>query len=213
MQRGEKRLRGFFMTFAFSAWRLDERRNRASSLAEVLIVLLILVVIAAVFSLASHHLIVRAKQAKTKEDHRALADALQVYLIDYQDVPSTDQGLAPLVATRKYPVLPLDPFSAKHEEYFFMRHPLADDDEDFDAGQGNIQFILAGVGPNGKSDLLEFLYTPEEEEEPNLLNQKKLIIGENSKKRRQLTELDLLNLSYDPTNGTKSRGDIIKIQR
>lgn len=209
------------MTFASPEWQRRARRNRASSLMEVMLVLAILVVIAAVFSMASHELIVRAKTAKTKDDHRLLANALQSYRWDHPDFPSTDQGMEPLVATHLRDTLPRDPFAPQSMPYLFVRRPLADSEDELSGDNGEVNFIIASVGPNGKSDIMNFLYPPKEPEKINVgppkTGQKSTAEGgpeedKEDRKPKKLTMLDLMNLTYDPTNGAKSKGDIIKIQ-
>jgi hypothetical protein len=126
----------------------------------------------------------RSKPSRVRDvDLRAIATALEAYFIDNNTYPSSCAALTTPVAFLSE--LPYDPFAAKHTPYCYYIDP---------AGKG---WILWSAGPDKKHDLtsqnIAGIYKPEDLNMPN--------------------NPALLALTYDPTNGANSHGDIWRMKQ
>lgn len=73
------------------------RRSRGFTLIEVMVVVVILGILAAIVVPKVMDNPDKARQAKARQDIRALESALNMYKLDNYNYPSTDQGLEALV--------------------------------------------------------------------------------------------------------------------
>ncbi|MFC1601544.1 type II secretion system protein GspG [Candidatus Sumerlaeota bacterium] len=184
------------------------RSVRGSSAVEMLIVTAILVIIASIFALASHHLIIRARHTKSIEDHRAIMNVISTYQSDHQRFPTEQDGLQALVYPRDYiSTLPSDPFGETGSRVSYEYY------ENVPTKNGIVPFVLVSVGPDQKSDLKAYM------ERYHTLSDPVTAMSRASDRPttdpallRSLTT-DLLNITYDPTNGLNSPGDIITFSK
>jgi len=159
-------------------------------------------VLVAFFIYSSRYLMVSTQVSRVKEEHRILTRALQNYQADYGTFPDNKNGLHALYGPIAYIVrVPKDPFSqGEPQEYLYIASP-----------GGGYRWLLISDGPDGDCDLLEALgmnrrqlsvVFGEKEDEPNTLSLPAERISQ------------VLNLvTYDPTNGLISGGDIITVGR
>lgn len=188
-------------------------KRSGASLMEILVVVTILIVISSVFAFASHYLIIRAKCTKSYEDMRVLAQGVEHFQADKGQYPDSEEGFSVLQGTVNYvQSIPKDPFGPKEaKDYVYISNP------EFHSTR---PFIIAGAGPNGKLDIEEYvarkLKAEEEQELDDGFQPKSATIELNPddhkllyESMKHLTRTDWVNLTYDPTNGVVSFGDII----
>ena len=174
--------------------------RRAFTLFELLVVLVVAAILTAFFIYSAQYLIVSTRISRVKEEQRVLARALQNYETDYSASPNTETGLHSLYGPVAYMVrIPADPFSNQEsEEYAYVGSP-----------GGDYRWLLISRGPDRHSDLLSAM---------GLVRGQGggLTIGVSDDKAATLPlsaeKIDTLltRLTYDPTNGLKSPGDIVR---
>lgn len=127
---------------------------------------------------------IRAEESRAKSNLRCIAFALEAYQADYKAPLPTDFDLIALTTPIAYMSgLPLDPFRNKDEHRSFRYHRWDDR-----------SCILISAGPNCVFDI-----------SPDSLPELRPTSSGSFPGK-------LINLQYDPTNGTVSAGDIFRIQ-
>lgn len=168
------------------------------TLFEFLIVVTVVSILVAILVLAYPSLVTSAKISRVMEEQRVISRALQNYRMDYDCYPTNNQGLKALSAPTAYlAVMPIDPFhSSSGESYYYFYRPRRD-----------IEYLLISVGPDGDNDLLEII---KERPIPMVSSAQ-----DNADETPQLDILDyyLTQKIYDPTNGTKSDGDMVIVSK
>lgn len=168
----------------------------------MLVVVAVFSILAIIFFFSSADVMTRTGVSRVHQDQRSIANALNEYRAENSDFPSTDKGLATLVSpSRLLSEIPVDPFGKERSRtYRYFRFP----------GNSNESYwVVASPGPDGK---FEFPLPLEE-----TMGGASSVGGEPSNALyhdgdgpdeivRRLREL-----SYDPTNGTRSSGDIFLI--
>lgn len=164
------------------------------ALFEFLVVVTVVSILVGILIFAYPSLVTSAKISRVKEEQRVISRALQNYRMDYDCYPTNSQGLKALSAPTAYlAVMPIDPFhSSSEESYYYFYRPRRD-----------IEYLLISVGPDGDNDLLEIIKEPPVP-----------MVSAAQDNAEETVELDLLDYYltekvYDPTNGTKSDGDMV----
>ncbi|MCX8036293.1 MAG: prepilin-type N-terminal cleavage/methylation domain-containing protein [Candidatus Sumerlaeia bacterium] len=180
----------------------SRRRSAALSLYELLVVLALVAILTLLLFVSAQQLMISSRISRVQEEHRVLTRALQNYESDYGMYPGTNIGLRALCAPVAYMVrIPNDPFSARSDQpYVYIGLP----------GR-NARWILISEGPDRKSDVLAAL---------GLRQKGAALLGGFPDDRGDTLSLLAVNiealiprLSYDPTNGLVSGGDIITVTR
>ncbi|HUT22737.1 MAG TPA: prepilin-type N-terminal cleavage/methylation domain-containing protein [Sumerlaeia bacterium] len=194
-----------------------ERTRKAFTLIELLIVVAIIAILAAIAVPNFLEAQVRSKVSRVKADMRSLATALQAYATDYNDYPDTPNGgnmtyiqFIPMLST---PVAYItsteirDPFTPPpsvhaasnpdwHATYWYASYNGVWR-SDLTRQMGRKGYIISCYGPDRVQDTIEFY--PYWKAFPNSGPYN------NGDGRTYPAPCDLL---YDPTNGTKSWGNI-----
>lgn len=171
----------------------------AITLFELLVVLAVAAVLMVIFIYSAQYLVINTRISRVKEEHRILSRALQNYEADYSEYPSTRVGLHALNGPIAYMVrVPNDPFSSGESKgYAYVRFPGT-----------RYPWVLISRGPDGDDDFLNALTIGH--------TGGALAAGDNTD---TLTvpalqmQLLLAVVAYDPTNGLKSKGDIVTAGR
>lgn len=160
------------------------------TLFELLVVILITSILSAIFLLSSRKVLVTSKISRVKEEHSMLSQAIAHYQVDYNAIPPNTVGLKALSMTTKYVAShPSDPFNHAHQtEYFYLAEPSSD-----------IKYILISAGPDGDIDFMPFIR--------QIMQQPYVSAETRDATFNSFTD----NMTYDPTNGLNSNGDIITI--
>ena len=176
-------------------------KGYAVTLFELLVVLVVASILTVLFVYSAQYLMVSSRVSRVQEEHRVLTRALQNYEADYGSLPSNRIGLHALCAPVAYMVrIPADPFSDREsDEYLYVK-----------SSSGDFRWVIVSAGPDHRSDLLR-----------TLRSQPKgtVIVGSAEDRADTLSlpagdlEAFLPSLTYDPTNGLVSGGDIITIAR
>lgn len=128
----------------------------------------------------------REKSSKTREDLRSITVAIETFCVDNNHYPpmKKDEGL-PSKELRLSKRIAKDPFGNEHhKEYSYLLYPSAE------------FIILLGNGPDRDRDLsMNFI-----SDNVDMSNSEEL-------------ERFISDYTYDPTNGTKSNGDILRSGR
>ena len=169
------------------------------TLGEMMAVLAVFLILAIVFFMSSTHAMVKARLSRVLREEKDLVSALQFYQLQYSELPDQEQGwdkLTSMVAFMSR--IPDDPFkhaSAEKREYIYIS----------DLSQDH-RCLIVSVGPDGKSDVEEALDRKSRSAirlaETNWPYRSRLMSPDAARKF-------IILHSYDPTNGTTSRGDII----
>jgi len=174
----------------------------AVALFELLVVLAVASILTMFFIYSAQYLMVSTRVSRVKEEQRVLARALQNYEADYGTYPNTRAGLDALYGPVAYLVcIPSDPFSTRGDvEYGYIGSP-----------GGGYRWLIVSVGPDRRSDLLAA---------PGFIRgEGGLMMGKIEDKPATLSlptekiETLLTLMTYDPTNGLISGGDIITTNR
>jgi hypothetical protein len=133
---------------------------------------------------------IRAKGARVQSEFRSLATALEAYVVDEHTYPSMLRQLTTPVAY--ITALPQDVYAPSpgqgRSKPLFLYALLRV------VGPANDGWVLASCGPDGKYDLVPLRDLPPGTALTPVEIGKRLTL-----------------LTFDPTNGTKSRGDIFKV--
>lgn len=169
-------------------------------MGEMLVVLAVFSILAIMFFFSSNTAIVKTKLSRVMQEEKFLARALQSYEGDYLDVPTQLQGLSRLKSPVAYlSKIPTDPFNkaAKDTREYGYISDLSP----------NHRWIIVSVGPDGESDIQNAI---------DEINQGKDVKQSNSPwpyRASLMTPAEakefISRYSYDPTNGSISKGDII----
>jgi len=167
---------------------------RGFTLLELVIVALVFAVLASLFAFSSQQVLNKAQVTRVYHDQRVVAEALIDFQSNKSKLPSTAEGLEdiPLLTTQ-----PKDPFSnKKNQVYQYYRYqPKA---------MGPQHWLIISAGPDGDYDF-----------DLGLLLGNQLIVSVMIDPSTDLPTIKereplLTAMSYDPTNGTSSNGDIIR---
>jgi len=173
----------------------------AVTLFELLVVLAVASILMIIFVYSSQYLMVSSRVSRVQEEHRVLIRALQNYEADYGALPSNRVGLHALCAPVAYMVrIPSDPFSDREsEEYVYVK-----------SAGNDFRWVIVSAGPDHRSDLLKTLRS----------QPRGTVLAGNAEDKADTVSLPsgdiealLTSMTYDPTNGLVSGGDIITIAR
>jgi prepilin-type N-terminal cleavage/methylation domain-containing protein len=186
------------MSLARSHIGRDFEGKRGLSLQEMLIVVAVFGILAVIFFFSSSQVLVKTQTSRVKQDHKTLSVALNAYLGENSEYPSTESGWAKLLGENLISDIPRDPFSPNDEPYHYYAfasressQPYCliisagpDGDIDFDLGDNNGVDTGEGAGAGGAASIVS------------------------------ISEFALyMSLKhYDPTNGVVSDGDIIEFR-
>jgi len=168
----------------------------------MLIVLAVFLILALIFFMSSNHAMVKTKISRVLQEEKELASALQVYQNDYMDVPTQAQGWNRLVSAGSYmSAIPNDPFnqigSGPHL-YIYI--------SDLSAAH---RCLVVSVGPDGRSDFQDAL------DAYRTANGGMTLSGTDWMRPTLMSPAQasqfITQYTYDPTNGTTSAGDIIRV--
>jgi hypothetical protein len=175
------------------------RLRRGVTFFEITVVFIVVAVLAAIIFLSTRRLMVDTQVTRVREEHRIITRALHNYFVDNYDFPSETQGLVALSEPVTYLAsIPRDIFACKEErgERYVYRT--------WREG-GLMMWLLVSRGPDGDLDFDQGPEVPSDEETVMALSS-----GATPPQRESLHS-SMLFLSYDPTNGLDSSGDIITI--
>jgi len=169
---------------------------------ELLVVLAVAGILTVFFVYSAQYLMVTTRVSRVKEEQRVLTRALQNYESDYGTFPTTRDGLHALYAPVAYMVsIPSDPFSGKaDQEYIYISSP-----------GGGYRWLVISQGPDRRSDLLPLLGVTRGESGVVMGRVEDRSATLSLPAERINTLLTLV--TYDPTNGLISAGDIITASR
>lgn len=174
--------------------RFRRRPCRGVTFFEITVVFVVIAILVVVAVLSTRRLAVETKLARVREEHRVLTRALQNYYFDLSDFPTQIQGLAPLREPVTYLAsIPRDIFARGEDR----SQPYV-----YRTWHGELQtvWLLLSRGPDGDIDLDE---TPTGLVQPLIPS----LSGTATVGGTRLPDF-LIALSYDPTNGLGSSGDI-----
>lgn len=175
------------------------------TLGEMLVVLAVFVVLAIIFVLSSTQAMVKTKLSRTLQETQLVSRALGNYEADTLSLPPDAPGLDVLTGPVKYMLtIPVDPFSdsdnGEQQYYAYVKNVSS-----------RYRAIIVSVGPDGDSDLIKALEEANADNGPGLSSK-----GEDSFQcilsDEDASEL-ILNMTYDPTNGIVSSGDVFAVYR
>lgn len=165
------------------------------TLFEMLVVVLVLSILSAIFIFSSRRVLITSKVSRVKEEHTVLVHALAKYQMDNNLIPANSQGLRALSISVKYlESIPNDPFTfPRNTEYSYMAEPAT-----------KYSYMIVSAGPDGYLDMAPFI--------DSILNP---VIGPTPFISTDTLDEEFdnlrINLTYDPTNGIISKGDIITL--
>ena len=174
--------------------------RRRLSLQEMLIVIAVFAVLAVIFLFSSGHVITKTRTSRVKQDEKALSIALNGYLGEYSDYPSSEEGLVRLLRTPFLSQLPKDPFSrGGQEQYHYYRFKSRE--------TGRPYYVIVSPGPDGDLDF-------DPRQSASVMYDS---VGSDRQSAATISSWDALSIElnlkfYDPTNGINSDGDIIEFE-
>jgi prepilin-type N-terminal cleavage/methylation domain-containing protein len=175
--------------------------KRGFTLGEMLVVLFVFAILAIMFFFSTNTAIVKAKNTRARQEEKDLAKALNWYESEYLDIPTQNQGLSRLKSTLGYMKrIPIDPFnqSSGNREYGYVSD-LSD----------NTRWVIISVGPDGEADVQKAIDDMRKLKDVKQSNSPwpfRQALMTNSEAKEFVTRY-----SYDPTNGSVSKGDIITL--
>jgi type II secretory pathway pseudopilin PulG len=171
----------------------------------MLLVVAVFALLAAMFMLSSQFALTKSKVSRVIQDQRQVTRMLDQYMTDYMRLPSEQDGLASLIqgshGTSYLSTLPVDPFAQgdpSKSPYFLYYTNFSN----------QIQCLVVSIGPDRVDDVGPAIAA--------MRDQRVSLSGIGSSTPKVLFKnaSDAQNFiawhSYDPTNGTASRGDIIQ---
>lgn len=174
-------------------------RRRGVTFFELAVVFIVIAVLVAVIVIGTRRLTVETKLTRAREEHRVISRALQNYHVDFSSFPIQSQGLDPLSEPVTYLAhIPYDIF-AKGEEggepYAYRTY----------RGHNQVVWLLVSRGPDADLDFDTSDIAPVIEDSEGLMS-----LTSNDPPPTGLRSR-LLQMSYDPTNGLHSNGDVITL--
>jgi type II secretory pathway pseudopilin PulG len=161
---------------------------------ELTVVFIIVAILVALAFLATRRLTVETELARVREEQRVISRALQNYFVDQYDFPRQSQGLTVLSEPVTYLAsIPQDIFARGEEKGQPYAYRTWDNEV-------LTVWLLVSRGPDGD---LDFDETVSQGTFPGLS-------ASNFPNLDTLPTL-LLQLSYDPTNGLHSNGDVFTL--
>lgn len=169
---------------------------------EMLIVLAVFSILTLLFVVSSQQAMVKTRSARAASDQRVISDQILYYVTNTGVIPPDNQGLYKVYNPYKpgEKEVPLDPFSRNphiREQYVYHSQisPVH-------------RWVIISRGPDGKCDFGQLI---EERKKQN----GNLSSGAQKSPLMTSEEADrfIIENSYDPTNGTVSAGDIIRVER
>jgi type II secretory pathway pseudopilin PulG len=184
--------------------RLTARRfkiPRGLTYGEMLVVLVVFALLALMFIFSSSYALTKTRLSRVMHEQRLIVRALSDYEAQTSDLPAPDEGLEALLHPISYmTTIPIDPFidaraDQRQYQYYASVSPRH-------------RSVIISVGPDGDSDL------------GRLLDVFSVRRGRGANgpvgppvalMTRREADVMITQLSYDPTNGTISNGDIIHV--
>ncbi|MBN1476979.1 hypothetical protein JXA47_09510 [Candidatus Sumerlaeota bacterium] len=178
-----------------SQWR------RGVTFFEITVVFIVVAVLAAIIFLSTRRLMVDTQVTRVREEHRIITRALHNYFVDNYDFPDETQGLIALSEPVTYLAsIPRDIFAGKEESgERYVYHTWRQG--------GLMMWLLISRGPDGDLDFDERFNWPSDEGAVVVALSNSGVPTPHHESLRST----VLLLSYDPTNGLDSSGDIITI--
>lgn len=168
---------------------------------EMLIVLAVFSILTLLFIVSSQQAMVKTRSARVLNDERVISDQLLYYYTFSGSFPADNQGLNkaynPNRAGEKE--VPADPFSPNLRDSYAYYSEISP----------THPWVIISRGPDGNANLSKFI---EERKKQNgnlssgLDRQIPLMTSEEADRL-------IIENTYDPTNGTISQGDIIRVGR
>lgn len=182
--------------------------KRGLTLGEMLVVLAVFMMLAVMFFFSSNLAITKTKLARVSKEQKDLARELVVYEGTYAgEYPTDTQGLsavvgAPISMLKRVPPDPFAGSASQAQEYGYYS----------DLSQ-NYRWILVSVGPDGSADVDQALMR--RRRRPGRPGRggavKEAPDGHYVRMSDKEAEEFIAWHSYDPTNGSGSKGDIITV--
>jgi type II secretory pathway pseudopilin PulG len=168
----------------------------------MLIVLAVFLILAIIFFMSSNYAMVKTKYSRALTEEKELISALQLYQNENMDVPTQAQGWPLLKSAGKFmTTIPVDPFnqvgSGTHEYVYIS---------DLSAAH---RCLVVSVGPDGRSDLQDAL------DAYRTSNGGMSLSGTDFLRPTLMSPAQandfISRYTYDPTNGTTSSGDVVRV--
>jgi len=181
---------------------LAKRINlRGLSFQEMLIVVAVFAILAIVVMFSSSQAMVRTRVSRVRQEQQTLASALAAYRTENSDYPSILSKLtAPVSYVKEIPSDPFLPNRKMPYEYYSYKDPNSD----------HVYSIIVSAGPDGNID-----FTPIASlgsfENPGGAGPGAGSGNPPDTSTRDLLRRQIIERSYDPTNGVTSDGDIIRV--
>lgn len=171
--------------------RHQQLSERGLSLQEMLVVIVVFIILGGILFVASNQAVTKTRISRVRQEQFTLLSALEAYRLDNFRYPAS---LTRLAGAGGYMAeLPPDPFSRDTPQpYVYYCLPVGD-------GLRN-QAILVSAGPDGQIDFFPPIWAAAHPGGPDTENGGEMdpVLSE------------IIQRSYDPTNGLVSKGDLIK---
>lgn len=166
---------------------------------EITVVFTVIAILVFIIFLSTRRFIVETQLTRVREEHRVISRALQNYYLDNAEFPAEIQGLHPLSEPITYlAAIPNDLFSREKENApDYTYHTWTE--------SGQRIWLLVSCGPDGDAD-----YDAAWEEPEGTLNASS-VAPNGEPLVFPLSNAQLIQMSYDPTNGLSSDGDVFTV--
>ncbi len=173
--------------------------RRGVTFFELAVVFVVIAVLVAVVVIGTRRLTIDTKLTRARQEHRVISRALQNYYVDNSSFPIQQQGLDPLSEPVTYLAhIPNDIFAIgekRGEPYAYRTYREG----------AQVVWLLISRGPDADLDFDTLDIAPVVEDEEGIMSLASDDPPPPGLRRR------LIEVSYDPTNGLHSDGDVVTL--
>ncbi len=167
---------------------------------EMLIVLAVFSILTLLFVVSSQQAMVKTRSARVLNDERVISDQVLYYVtitgVPLQDNQGLNKAFNPYRAGEKE--VPLDPFSSGTPQKYAYYSQISP----------THRWVIISRGPDGKLDLAPII----DERKKQSGNLSSVSDRQFPPMTSEEAERFIIENTYDPTNGTISHGDIIRVE-